>query len=150
MVTHLIYGVVHKLQVLYAVFFEQEQASTKTDHKAYMQQQHTISNISINQSTLTDDDNISNDWVKITLNSILTIADVEELHNQLKQYPGKRIQLSGKNVQRIDTASLQLLLAFMLHPDVTACWVDCSEQLFESAQLLGIVTPLGLPTDLHG
>jgi ABC-type transporter Mla MlaB component len=150
MVTHLIYGVVHKLQILYAVLFEREQTATKTNRKANMQQ-HTVSNNSTNQATIAEtDDGISSDWVKITLNPILTIADVEELHNQLKQYPGQRIQLSGKNVQRIDTASLQLLLAFMLHPDVTACWVDCSEQLFESAQLLGIATPLGLPTELHG
>jgi ABC-type transporter Mla MlaB component len=125
----------------------QQQSHTEHTNQAEQQQSHTEHNqTTAHYATTESNDNMSSDWIKITLDPILTIADVEELHNQLKQYLGKRVQLSGKNVQRVDTASLQLLLAFMLKADVTVCWVDYSTHLCESARLLGISTPLGLPT----
>lgn len=153
-------NIVNGLRVLYSLLFEQTpeyayRASNNTTvrehgftahNQAEPQQSHTEHNqTTAHYATTESNNNMSSDWIKITLDPILTIADVEELHNQLKQYLGKRVQLSGKNVQRVDTASLQLLLAFMLKADVTVCWVDYSTHLCESARLLGISTPLGLP-----
>jgi ABC-type transporter Mla MlaB component len=167
-ITGVFSNITNGFQVLYSLFFEQSDYAYRSSsnvtisesdlnnaaHKQTVQEQtthatttQTTTDYSTTNQTYS---NMSGDWIKISLNPILTIADVEELHNQLKQYLGKRVQLSGKNVQRIDTASLQLLLTFMLKADVTVCWVDYSTHLCESARLLGISTPLGLPTDIHG
>ncbi|MCV6639331.1 STAS domain-containing protein [Candidatus Albibeggiatoa sp. nov. NOAA] len=163
-ITNVFANITNGFHVLYSLIFEQmpeyayrsannsnvrEQDFTKSN-KPYTQSSVVPEQTSPTQSNTESHDHMSSDWIKISLNPILTIADVEELHNQLKQYLGKRVQLSGKNVQRIDTASLQLLLAFMLKADITVCWVDYSEYLCESARLLGISTPLGLPTEVHG
>ncbi|MEK7990888.1 MAG: STAS domain-containing protein [Thiotrichaceae bacterium] len=168
-VTSVFSNITNGFQVLYSLFFEQvpeyayrstnnvatrKSAVNNSVNKQEMAQEHpaytTTEHTTTSYPTTEQHENTSHDWVKISLSPILTIADVEELHNQLKQYLGKRVQLSGKNVQRIDTASLQLLLAFMLKADVTVCWVDYSSHLCESARLLGISTPLGLPTEVHG
>ncbi|WP_353572081.1 STAS domain-containing protein [Candidatus Albibeggiatoa sp. nov. BB20] len=164
-VTGVFSNIANGFQVLYSLFFEQmpeyayrssnnvtvrESDLDQVGDKQEMMQEQTAQTSTDHAPHYSSTENMSKDWVKISLNPILTIADVEELHNQLKQYLGKRVQLSGKNVQRIDTASLQLLLVFMLKADVTVCWVDYSAHLCESARLLGISIPLGLPTEIHG
>lgn len=84
-------------------------------------------------------------WVTVQLKQQVTLANLNELHVELQQLLGKRVQLSGSQVQRIDTAALQLLLAFMHSSDVSACWIDHSPALRQAAQLLGLSTLLSLP-----
>jgi ABC-type transporter Mla MlaB component len=84
-------------------------------------------------------------WVTVRLKPQVTLANLTELHVELQQLLGKRVQLSGSQVQRIDTAGLQLLLAFMHSSDVSACWIDHSPALRQAAQLLGLSTLLSLP-----
>ncbi len=151
-------SIANGIQVLYSMFFEKtpEYAYRSSDNTTVSEPRSWTKQYSTRPATdytasnsTTKHSDVSSDWVKISLEPILTIADVEELHNQLKQYLGRRVQLSGKNVQRIDTASLQLLLVFMLKADITVCWVDYSAQLCESARLLGISTALGLPVEIE-
>jgi anti-anti-sigma regulatory factor len=84
-------------------------------------------------------------WVTVPLKPQVTLANLNELQVELQQLLGKRVQLSGSQVQRIDTAALQLLLAFMHSSDVSVCWIDHSPALRQAAQLLGLSTLLSLP-----
>lgn len=84
-------------------------------------------------------------WVTIQLKQQVTLANLSELHDELQQLLGKRVQLSGSQVQRVDTAALQLLLAFMHCSEVSVCWTDHSPALRQAAQLLGLSTLLSLP-----
>jgi len=84
-------------------------------------------------------------WITIHLKQQVTLANLNELQVELQQLLGKRVQLSGSQVQRVDTAALQLLLAFMHSPDVSVCWIDHSPALRQAAQLLGLSTLLSLP-----
>ncbi|MDY6992415.1 MAG: STAS domain-containing protein [Pseudomonadota bacterium] len=85
-------------------------------------------------------------WTPITLPSVLSLSQLSEFKEELDKYRGQRVQLKGHQVKRIDTASLQLLLAFMRSPEVTAGWVEPSIELCSAARLLGLSTALGLPT----
>jgi ABC-type transporter Mla MlaB component len=85
------------------------------------------------------------EWKKIQLQSTLTLEHLSELHQQLQQYHGSRVQLIGKEVERIDTAALQLLVTFVNHPQITVGWIEPSPQLCIAAQLLGLSPHLGLP-----
>jgi len=84
-------------------------------------------------------------WITVHLKQQVTLANLNELQIELQQLLGKRVQLSGSQVQRVDTAALQLLLAFMHSPDVSVCWIDHSLALRQAAQLLGLSTLLSLP-----
>lgn len=84
-------------------------------------------------------------WITVHLKQQVTLANLNELQIELQQLLGKRVQLSGSQVQRVDTAALQLLLAFMHSPDVSVCWIDHSPALRQAAQLLGLSTLLSLP-----
>jgi ABC-type transporter Mla MlaB component len=85
------------------------------------------------------------EWKKIHLQATLTLEHLSELHQQLQQYHGSRVQLIGKEVERIDTAALQLLVTFVNHPQITVGWIEPSPQLCIAAQLLGLSPHLGLP-----
>jgi ABC-type transporter Mla MlaB component len=85
------------------------------------------------------------EWKKIHLEPIITLEQLSELHQQLQQYCSSRVQLIGKEVERIDTAALQLLVTFVNHPQITVGWIDPSPQLCIAAQLLGLSAHLGLP-----
>jgi ABC-type transporter Mla MlaB component len=86
------------------------------------------------------------DWVVVSLESTLTITQLPELQAQLRQYRGQRVQLYGAKVRRIDTAALQLLLAFMSSSEITVGWVEPSFELGSAARLLGLASHLGLPS----
>ncbi len=86
------------------------------------------------------------EWKKVSLGATLTLAHLMDLKQQLSQYHGSRVQLWGGNVERIDTAALQLLLAFINRPDVTVGWIAPSPELCRAAHLLGLTSHLGLPT----
>ncbi|EIJ43325.1 hypothetical protein BegalDRAFT_2480 [Beggiatoa alba B18LD] len=84
-------------------------------------------------------------WVSITLEQTATLTQLEQLYQQLQQNMGKRVQLCGGNVERVDTATLQLLLAFMSQSTVTVGWQSPSPALCEAAMLLGLSAQLNLP-----
>ena len=86
------------------------------------------------------------EWIKVELESTVTLAQLNELYAQLCQYNNCRVQLCGEKVERIDTAALQVLLAFRNRPDVTVGWIEPSAELCYSAQLLGLSSQLGLPS----
>ena len=85
------------------------------------------------------------EWKRVHLQSTITLEQLSELHQQLQQYCGSRVQLIGKEVERIDTAALQLLVTFVNHPQITVGWLEPSPQLCIAAQLLGLSSHLGLP-----
>jgi ABC-type transporter Mla MlaB component len=84
------------------------------------------------------------EWKKISLGATLTLAHSMDLKQQLDQCHGSRVQLWGGKVKRIDTAALQLLLAFINRPDVTVGWIAPSPELCRAAHLLGLTSHLGL------
>jgi phospholipid transport system transporter-binding protein len=60
------------------------------------------------------------------------------------------VRIDGSAVDRIDTASLQLLAAFVreLRADARAVeWVGCSSGLWRAADILGLVAALGLGSE---
>ncbi len=88
---------------------------------------------------------IKSEWKKIDLDPTLTLAQLDDLYQQLSQYHDCRVQLCGAKVERVDTAALQLLLAFRNNSDITVGWIEPSAELCYSAQLLGLSSYLGLP-----
>jgi len=90
---------------------------------------------------------LKSEWKKVDLEPTLTLAQLKELHQQLSQYHDCRVQLCGAKVERIDTAALQLLLAFRNSPDVTVGWIEPSAELCYAAHLLGLSSHLGLPAN---
>ena len=90
-------------------------------------------------------DSLSSEWHKIKLTPMLTLPQLHDLHEQLLQYQHCRVQLCGEKVERVDTAALQLLLAFRNNPDITVGWVEPSAELCYAAQVVGLLSPLGLP-----
>lgn len=84
-------------------------------------------------------------WITVQLQQQVTLANLAELRQELQQLLGKRVQLSGSQVQRVDTAALQLLVTFMHSAEVSVCWIDHSPALRQAARLLGLSTLLNLP-----
>lgn len=89
---------------------------------------------------------LATEWYKVFLPSMLTISQLAEFKEQLNQHLGHRVQLYGAKVERVDTAALQLLLAFINHQEVTIGWVEPSSELCTAARLLGLSSQLGLPS----
>lgn len=99
------------------------------------------------QTSPTDSaDRLTTEWIKVSLPPITTLSHLADLKTQLLQYVGRRVELSGAKVERIDTATLQLLLAFINSPEITVGWVEPSPELRTTAHLLGLSSQLGLPT----
>jgi ABC-type transporter Mla MlaB component len=89
-----------------------------------------------------------NDWVTFSLPPVLTLSGVSDLKKKLNGYLGRRVRLSGERVERIDSAALQLLLAFINDPNVTIGWINPSLEIYNVARLLGLTTHLNLPSKL--
>ncbi|MDM8557592.1 STAS domain-containing protein [Candidatus Parabeggiatoa sp. HSG14] len=89
-------------------------------------------------------DSLKKEWIKISLEPTITLAQLNDLKKQLQECLGHRIQLSGEQVERIDTAALQLLLAFINSPNVTVGWVKPSLELYNTAGLLGLSSSMNL------
>ncbi len=89
----------------------------------------------------------SNGWITVTLDSTLTLSNLPQLHKALCQYEGKRIELVGDQVSHVDTATLQLLFAFISSNDVTVNWKSQpSNEIINAAHLLGLSQQLSLRT----
>ncbi len=79
----------------------------------------------------------------------LDITQADKLHKRLMSTleKGLDIELSGDQVERADTAGLQLLLAFYqtaTHQGTSITWKNPSEALLSSAKRLGLASELGL------
>jgi ABC-type transporter Mla MlaB component len=98
-----------------------------------------------NNTAIKDINTLITEWITISLPAILTIAQLSEWQTQLCQHRGQRVRLSGNEIKRIDTAALQLLLAFVNNSDVTVGWIDPSSELRNAAGLLGLTLQLRLP-----
>ena len=79
----------------------------------------------------------------------LTISTAEALHEELEPLLLKDndIVVNGDNVVRVDTAGLQLMLAFknaLAKRNLGFSWKGFSTALFESAQQIGLTQLLAL------
>lgn len=101
------------------------------------------------ENNFTDDSaaSLTGEWVKISLQPTLTLAELNVLKEQLTQCIGCRVQLHAAQIERVDTAALQLLLAFVNHPEVTVGWVEPSAELCKAAHLLGLSSFMSLPME---
>jgi phospholipid transport system transporter-binding protein len=78
-----------------------------------------------------------------------TIASASQLYGQLAAWPAtdSSAVIDGQAIERIDTAALQLLLAFKFHVEGHGRkfeWLATSENLVASAALLGLSSHLDL------
>lgn len=94
---------------------------------------------------LTDSKRKNEEWITVSLPPLLTLSNLTVLQEQLQAHLGERVQLSGAQVERVDTAAMQLLLAFKNLPNTAVRWVAPSPKLCKAAHLLGLVQELGLP-----
>lgn len=82
------------------------------------------------------------------LNDVQDISQVGELHKRLSGLLNETdIVFDGADVERIDTASLQLLSSVFMHADTygnTVSWQSSSDALKKSANLLGLTQILRL------
>jgi ABC-type transporter Mla MlaB component len=79
----------------------------------------------------------------------LDITQADKLQKRLLAAleKGTDIELAGDQVERADTAGLQLLLAFYrtaTHQGASITWKNPSEALLSSAKRLGLASELGL------
>ena len=83
------------------------------------------------------------------LPAALTIASVEALHEKLEplSIQGADVVVNGEGVERVDTAGLQLLLAFkqsLTKHNAGFKWQTPSQLLCEAADQLGLAGVLAL------
>jgi len=132
-----------------------EEIKQDTVKSASTEENQLINNNGIvQQSTLASGDpNVpktvvtSNGWITVILDSTLTLSNLLQLHKELCQYEGKRIELAGDQVTHVDTAALQLLFAFISSNDITVNWKSQpSNEIINAAHLLGLSQQLGLRT----
>ena len=90
-------------------------------------------------------DSLKNEWVQVQLESAVTLTQLADLQKQLSQHQGGKVHLCGAKVGWIDTAALQLFLAFMNNPNTTVEWVEPSPELCAAARMLGLSSHLNLP-----
>ena len=85
----------------------------------------------------------------VNLNSALTIRDVSELMNELKQIDDghNEVIFESEQLEKVDTAALQLLLGFYLFTTDASkkvIWNKPSEALCHAVELLGFKEVLNL------
>jgi len=81
--------------------------------------------------------------IDVKIESNATIAQAESFSSQLEDAFRKShsVRFDGSAVDRIDTSTLQLLVAFfrdMEHAGIQVAWVSVSDALVTSAKLLGV------------
>lgn len=87
--------------------------------------------------------------LSIALESVVTISEAESLHKKLQGYLdlGGDLSIDAGQVHMIDTAGLQLLLAFVVelkNQNRSVKWLNVSPAFKETAELLGLTAPLGM------
>jgi len=89
------------------------------------------------------------DSAPLVLDAVITIAEAAALKDQLLAHINRNgeVTLDGTRVASVDTAGLQILLAFVRtlqgHGAVIR-WTGVSPALFNTAQLLGLEGQIGL------
>ena len=86
---------------------------------------------------------------KVVLEENVTISNADELKKKLlKSLRNKsRVELDGAKVEVIDTAGLQVLVAFILHcrdKSLDVQWLGKSEILVQTSDILGLSSVLEL------
>lgn len=89
-------------------------------------------------------------WRSLALGESLDISGAEKLRNRLQKAlaAGRPVRLDTAKLSRIDTAALQLLVAFvreMRANGFDVAWRQPGAALYEAAQLLGLGEALALP-----
>ena len=87
--------------------------------------------------------------INIELDPVITIAEAQSLHEQLQGYldRGGDLSVDASGVHMVDTAGLQLLLAFVLelkNQNRAIIWRSYSPAFKETVELLGLAELLGL------
>jgi len=92
---------------------------------------------------------VSNNSQTLVCNAVMDIATVADLKTQLQEIASRSgaVVLDGSQVERIDTAALQLLASF--HREMTRVgsppeWQSPSNVLRQSARLLNLDRHIGL------
>ena len=85
----------------------------------------------------------------ISCGDVLDISVVSKMHDELKHAmeDSSVIELSASELQRIDGAGIQLLVALFTHAEesgVEVSWGETSEPLLDAATLLGVKQQLRL------
>lgn len=91
----------------------------------------------------------------ITLEANCSLRDAAALKNSLAAAVeiSDRVVLDAASVERVDTATMQLLCAFVRERAAnnrSVVWHEVSAALSEAAQLLGVQSLLGLPPESAG
>ncbi len=94
------------------------------------------------------------DTTTINLGPALDIAHAAKIQSALKALlqQDAAVEIDAQEVERIDAAGLQLLLAFVRHCTTQARewrWLKPSTALLEAATGLGLAHSLQLSTDAH-
>jgi len=89
------------------------------------------------------------DVEKIDLGTRCTIVKAEELHAQMESLiqSGVDVEIHSSEVEQIDTSALQLLYSFhqsLAQDNRKMTWPNPSEQVVETAKLLGIDAHIGI------
>ncbi len=102
------------------------------------------------QAAPSDGSTMADETITISLATVITIADVAALKETLMVHGDQQatVCIDAGGVQMIDTAGLQLLLAFIRQRQAQNR--DCtllqpSQAFTDTAALLGLTEPLGLP-----
>ena len=85
----------------------------------------------------------------IVLDAVITIAEAAALKDQLLPYINRKgeVRVDGSRVASVDTAGMQVLLAFvrtLQNHGAVVHWTGASETLLGIAQLLGVAAHIGL------
>lgn len=96
-----------------------------------------------------DRENEGNSRCSLVLQGVLGIATIGELHRRLQPLleQNKEIQIDASAVAGVDTAVLQLLVAFVLATRANGLdvqWERPSQNLRQNVALLGLESSLGL------
>ena len=92
------------------------------------------------------------DGPTIRLSSNCTVKDASALKLELLQLMDEQgsVAIDAKSVERIDTAIMQLLCAFVrdrAERNLSVAWGGAPQPLLDSARLLGVGALLALPTE---
>lgn len=97
----------------------------------------------------------NNDHI-LEFSSVMTIDHIQELYQALKKILTlncKSVTFIGSNINKIDTATLQLLYSFVnaaKKKGISWQWQSCSSVLLENVNLLGLASELKLTGIQHG
>ena len=87
---------------------------------------------------------------RVELPALLTVAHVRELHDRLSASAsvGGPIEVLGRQLERIDAAGLQLLVAWSreVHAQGGTITWDVADVLITAADAVGLARELGLPS----